>query len=211
MAYVFGNDGYEAFVTMAIALGLLLSWQLIGLTRLLFQSRSWLVIKFLGTLLIGFFWFISMGGVIMATAQNIFDPLVQAPPVNWLVVLVGTIPFLMPRIAAYRLNTDPVKALMGVLASLFSIIVLCVAVIGYFDNDAMFRDLILVLAVQLQYLMNHAINKTDYLPRSHAYATSLTRRLNLKMSIHNLDITLLIVGLPFFLPLIIISLISMLR
>ncbi|QQS19757.1 hypothetical protein IPL85_05840 [Candidatus Saccharibacteria bacterium] len=200
-AFIFGNEGYEAFVTIAIALGLLISWQLIHLAKLIFQSKDWVIVKLVGITSLVFFWFVSVATIALAISKDAFGSGVHTPSINWAVVLVGTLPFLVPRISAYRLNANTKNTIIGILASLYSIIVLYVAVIGYYDTDASYRSVILVLALQLQYLMSFVITRSNYLNQSHAYAVSLTRRLKIIDSEKGQYLILFIVGLPFILPL----------
>ncbi len=79
--------------------------------------------------------------------------------------------------------------------------VLFIAVLVFYDNEAKYKSLILILAVQLQYLMNHIITKTDYLKRSHILATHLTQRLKINGNDVGQYLIIFIVGLPFILPL----------
>lgn len=211
LAYVFGNDGYEAFVTIAIALGILISTQLLNMARLLFRARVWLVVKLFGLLALGFIWFICIASVILSISSEAFNPSLVKPTINWVIVLVGTLPFLMPRVNAYRLDAGMKKTFIGILTSLYSIIVLETAVTSYFSDASKYRNIVLVLAIQLQYLMSYAITNTNYLDRSLAFANNLTRRLRISQGKMSLYITSLIVGLPFILPLAIISYVIVLR
>lgn len=208
IAYIFGNDGYEAFATTAIALGLLLSWQLINIARLLFRSNIWLIVKFVGALMLGFFWFVAIATVISSVSSNTFSPQIPTPNVNWIVVSIGTLPFLLPRLGLYRSSTAIKTPAIGALVSLYSIMVLYIAIIGYHDSNVTYRGLLLVIAVQIQYLMSYTVIKTDYLERSHAFATNLSHRLKITGSDIGDYIHILVVGLPFLLPLGIIALVS---
>ena len=208
LSYVFGNNGYEAFITLSIALGILITWQSLQLARHLFQSKTWLIIKLLGLVLLGFFWFIVIAGVMLSVSGNAYDPTVSVPNVNWLIVIIGTGPYLLPQLSFYKIKVGFHKTATGMLTTLYSVMVLFIAALGFYNNQAKYQGLVLVLAIQLQYLMNHVIIRTDYLNRSHATATNIARRLKINGNDLGQNLTIFLVGLPFFMPLMIVLLVS---
>jgi hypothetical protein len=206
LAYVFGNNGYEAFVTLSIALGILITWQSLQLLRLLFKSHTWLILKLLGAAALGFFWFLVIGGVMLSISRDAYDPSATTPDVNWLVVLIGTVPYLLPRLGLYKTDAGFTKTAIGTVTTLYSVIVLFVAALGFYDSEARYQSLILVLAVQLQYLMNHVILNTGYLDRALAAGVQLSSQLKLGSSSFGRDLTIFLVAIPFFAPLAIVLL-----
>lgn len=208
LAYLFGNNGYEAFITISIAVGFLLTWQSFNLVPLLFKSKVWLIIKLVGLLPLAFVWFVAVAGVILSVSTNAHDPSVSTPSINWLIVILGTLPFLVPRVAIYKATAGFQKTAIGLLVSLYSIIVLYIAALGFYDNNASNKNLILVIAVQLQYLMNYLITRTNYLHRSQVLAKNLAQHLSISHKDTGDYLMILIVGLPFILPLAIVLLIS---
>jgi hypothetical protein len=212
LAYIFGNEGYEALITTAIALGFLITWQLLGLARLLFRTKAWLIIKIIGLLPIGFIWFIAVASVISSISSGIYNPAISPPSVNWFVVCIGTLPFLIPRLLGYKIKVGSKKILIGSITSIYSLMVLYIAVIGFYDNESKYRSLILVLAVQLQYIMSYTVTRTNYLNRSHDFAVNLLKRLRISSNDDaGQNIIIFIVGLPFILPLAVVLLVSSLH
>jgi hypothetical protein len=212
LAYIFGNEGYEALITTAIALGFLITWQLLVLARLLFRTKAWLIIKIIGLLPIGFIWFIAVASVISSISSGIYNPAISPPSVNWFVVCIGTLPFLIPRLLGYKIKVGSKKILIGSITSIYSLMVLYIAVIGFYDNESKYRSLILVLAVQLQYIMSYTVTRTNYLNRSHDFAVNLLKRLRISSNDDaGQNIIIFIVGLPFILPLAVVLLVSSLH
>jgi hypothetical protein len=208
IAYIFGNDGFEAFVITAIALALLMSWQVVYAIRLLFTSNHWFVIKLFGSICLLFFWFTAIMAVLFSVSSNIFTPQVSLSPINWPLVLIGTLPFLLPRISKLGSQTTMNQTIAGIVTSFYSILILYIAVIAFYANDLKYQSIVLVMVAQLQYLMSHVVVKTDYIYQSHAFAKKLTHRTHFSNNDTEHYLVLGIVGLPFLLPLAVILLIS---
>jgi hypothetical protein len=212
LAYIFGNEGYEALITTAIALGFLITWQLLVLTRLLFRTKAWLIIKIIGLLPIGLPSLFLLPSFIISPLPGIYNPAISPPSVNWFVVCIGTLPFLIPRLLGYKIKVGSKKILIGSITSIYSLMVLYIAVIGFYDNESKYRSLILVLAVQLQYIMSYTVTRTNYLNRSHDFAVNLLKRLRISSNDDaGQNIIIFIVGLPFILPLAVVLLVSSLH
>lgn len=211
LSYAFGNNGYEAFITVSIALGILISWQSVQMFSLIRRSHSWLVVKAIYALALTFFWFVIISGVILSISRGSYDSKVITPNINWLIVLIGTIPYLLPRIIHGRSDLNFNKAAVGWVTTLYSVMVLFIAVLGFHDSRSEFGSILLVLAIQLQYLMSHLAAKTSYLERSHASALKLVRKLRLERSDFGKYIIITLVGVPFIVPLVIVLFVSAIK
>lgn len=210
LAYIFGNDGYEVFITISIALGLLITWQSIQLLRINFASNNWLVIKAIYALILCSFWFIIIAGVMLSVSRDAYDPNVVVPSINWLVVCFGVLPYMLPRLL-YGTKMSFTQSVVGFVTTLYSVLVLFVAMLGFYNSTTRFGSILLVLAIQLQYLMNHLAVKTNYIEKSHVRATKWAIKLKIANSDAGKYFIVLSVGLPFIVPLLVVLAVSAIK
>lgn len=204
LSYTFGNNGYEAFITVSLALGILITWQSIKMFRLIQDSNSWMIVRAIYILALIFFWFVVLSGVILSVSSSSYDPKGITPDINWLIVLIGTIPYLLPRLISIQNDFSFNKAAVGWVTTMYSVMVLFIAVVGFYNSTSRFGNIMLVMAVQLQYLMNHLTVKTNYLERSHGSALKLVNNLHFEKSDFGKYIIIAVVGLPYIAPLAIV-------
>jgi hypothetical protein len=200
MAILFSKNGYEAFVTASVAIGILFTILYLDTIRLTFQSKVWLIVKLLCIPLFAFVWFLVVIGVMLTISRNAYMPNINVPAVNWWLILIGTLPYLLPRLNFLR-SKSPRYTLLSIITTIYSVVVFLIAAIDFNSSRSLSHNIILVLAIQLQYLMNYAVLKTNYLEKSLASANNLVARLKLAGNGFGMFIVITIVGLPFFIPL----------
>jgi len=200
LAFNYGHDGYEAFVVTLILLGLLASWQGIETARFIFASKINLIAKVFQILAVAVFWFFIIGGMMISVSPDAYGSEVRTPDVSWLTVAIGIVPFVITQLIAPREGQSSQQLLTGWVTSIFSMAVLFIAGIGYHDRQTVFAGIILVVAMQLQYLMSYLAVQSDYLKRAHTYANTVAPSSDFAATA--------IVGAPFALPLIIIVIVS---
>jgi hypothetical protein len=190
-------------------LGVLITWQLFGLAKYLFGSKTWLIVKILGLVPLAALWCLAAMTVMSMLSSSLHGPSVTPPPMNWPLVLLGTVPFLLTRLFFRGKQLDLKQQISGVVLSFYSIVMLFVAILGYYGSTTRFGGVLLVVAVQLQYIMSYVVTQTNYLSRSHDFTARL-----LGPDFAKADdsagqyVYVAIVGLPFIIPLALVLLIS---
>jgi|GEM_PF-2793851 len=215
LSYAKGNEGYEAFISTSIALWIFVTWLTLRVVRLIFARKQWWLIgKLLAALgMIGMWCMVAIAIMIVVTHQGA-DPRITVPHVHWLIVLLGVAGYLVPRFFTHQSKTPTRKIAFGWLAAIFAIVTLFLAGNAYYDSSSHFRSIILVLALQLQYIMCFVVVKTDYI----AWAEQKAKRINtftyLQVQKHpenEIYAPVLLVGLPIFLPLLVVLAMTLVR
>lgn len=211
LAYIYSKSGYEAFITVSIALGLLFTLLSISSLRLIFRSSYWLIVKLIFVPLIAFMWFMIICGVMLSVSPSAYSPNKSLPDINWWIVIIGTLPYLLPRLNLISSKQTLKHSIISMLYVLYSVMVLLIAAISFHSPNASEKNIMLILGIQLQYLMNYAVLKTNYLEKSLYFSNKTARKFN----IHNNDLgtyfVVIVVGLPFILPLAVVLIASSLR
>lgn len=201
LAILYSRNGYEAFVTVSVALGILFTLLTINTLRLTFKSKGWLIAKLLSIPLLAFIWFVVVAEVMLTISKDAYGPSVNTPNVNWRLILTGSVPYMLPRLNTLRSNSSLKYLFLSMLVTVYSVVVLLIASIDFKTSDSLSHNIILVLAIELLYLMNFAVLKTNYIDKSLTFSNNLVTKLRLVGSDFGSYIIIAIVGLPFFIPL----------
>ncbi len=211
LAYAFSKSGYEAFITVCIALGMLFTLLSLHIVKLILKGNYWQGFKLLCVPVVAFVWFLVIAGVLLSVSPSAYSADKSLPTIKWWIVLVGTLPYLMPRLNFVSAKRSLKYSFLSMLTVLYSVAILLIAAIGFHNPSAPEKNILLVIGVQLQYVMSYAVLKTNYIQKSLDFSNKLAKRLNL----HNNDlgsyIVVLTVGLPFILPLAVVMLASSAR
>jgi hypothetical protein len=208
LAYKFGNNGYEVFITICIALGLWATWLLLLSVRAVCKSKEWLLIKCINCLLLFILWLIIICAALLATSKSAYSPSVIIPQVSWGIVVLGVILYVIPRINVQSFKISAQRLMAEWLATLYAMLVLFIAVVSYFNKPVTSNAVVLVLAVQLQYLMYTLVTRTNYLQQSYQLAVKANSKWGLQHSEWGTALVIFLVGLPFSAPLVIVLLAS---
>ena len=132
------------------------------------------------------------------TSRNTLEPSINLPAVNPWVILLGIIPYLIPRLGLFKKDTSATKIGIGLVATFISIVVLFVAFIGL-TSSAHTADnrLLLVIAVQLQLVMNYVVVRTNYLEASREITIRECKKRGIYDETSQRTCILVITGLPF--------------
>lgn len=155
-------------------------------------------------------WCMLVIAIMIVVTHSGADPRAAIPHSNWFIVCFGVAGYLVPRFFTHKHNTPPQNIAFGWLAAIFAIIMLFVAGNTYYDSVSHFRNIILVLAVQLQYIMCFVMVKTDYV----AWASAVAKRVNGLKSMqpeNEIYAPVVLVGLPMFLPLFVVFALTLAR
>jgi hypothetical protein len=203
LSYAFGNDGYEAFVVTCIGLGILTARQSLELASL---KQRWLVVQIILGIMLTIVGLAVIAILFAAISPELTNPNLKLPPLNWLIVAISSLPFLFrPITQASHQNLD--KVMIHLITLIYSAIVLYGAAITYYKAESTMVGLILVLAVQMQYVMAYIVISTGYISIVQAFFANS----GLLRSESGSNLFLLIVALPFFTPMIVIMLLSAIK
>jgi hypothetical protein len=201
LSYLFGNDGHEAFLTTTLALGILMTWLSIQLIRLNFGSRQWFAVKLFALIPLSFLWFVSVSVVMLAVLPNGHESLA----VNWFVVAMSTLPYFFNRLEAVKKSRG---ISIDVAATLYSLLILYVAGLSFREGQSPLKNLLLVIAMQLQLIMAYLTISSGLLQKAHVVVNRYLKRFKMDTTDFGLLIGALVLGLPFFLPVIIVIVLS---
>jgi hypothetical protein len=211
LAYIFGNQGIEAFFAIYIATGILFSIYLGLILRSLFATRYWLIVKLLGTIILLFVWAIFVTAILMLVFEPNINPKIVIPSLNWWIISPSALAFVVqvPLKHSGKLQLELSKLVGRAVATLLTIVLMFVAFIVFAGMESHFRTLALVVAVQLQYIANYIAVETSYFQNVHAFIEGQLARRSMQAD-GRLAITsyALLMGAPFLIPLIFIIIMS---
>ncbi len=211
LAFIYGSNGYEAFVTLSIVLAIMFTWQLVQAANRIFHSKSWLIFKILALPVLMFCWFL----IVIAEMLSIFKPSVAPgvviPPIHLWLIVIGSASYFLPRNTSSVKEVSVTQLTIRAVATLFSIMTLFIAALDFYDNSSALKNVILVIAIELQYIMNYVVLKTNYLGAALNLATRITQKLHLDEGELGFYLIMFLVGLPFFAPFIAIIAIGWIR
>lgn len=98
IAFILGNDGYEAFISGLVAMGFLLCWQSVQLIRSVFGSGAWVGLKIVTPLLVLLCSLILAFAVLFALIRPYQDARIPDPTINWLIIFIGATPYIFSRV-----------------------------------------------------------------------------------------------------------------
>jgi len=207
ISFMYGVDGIEVFLALHLLTGILLAYYAFELVKLLFNSKVWLIIKLFGLVVAGFSLFFSFGIVIIpfsnveSSSSNTY-----LQTLNWGVLLIILVSYLFNRfildrkngLTSYQLSVNAVSTILslGVMFAAFSFFV---------SSESLLKNLVLVIAIELQFIANYVYTQTNYLEMVHKriIQTNFYRRLGGDLQ---LGVLVTILGLPTLLSLLIIAL-----
>jgi hypothetical protein len=132
------------------------------------------------------------------------EPKHDLAKVNAWVIIIGVIPYLIPRIGLYKREGSATKLGIGVVATFISILILFMAFIGLNNRSLGSGSLLLVIAVQLQLIMNYVIVRMNYVTASRNAIIRWCLRRDIKDESSQSALILVLSGLPFIVPMIVI-------
>lgn len=189
-SYLFGAKGLEAFYATVISLCILSTWIVIQLIKKLYSLPDALILKILVTPLPII---VLLGGWLVSLATLS----IEGESINWWIVLIGVIPFLIPRIGMYKKITRANKLSIGLLITTFSILILYMAFTGFQTNTHSYHKILLVIAVQAQLLLTYLTVQTNYLERFRTIVLNVCERLGIRKYKTQALIVICVVGLPY--------------
>lgn len=204
LSIIVGNEGVEAFYAVYIASGLLFTIFTYRLVKLVMGSAYWLALKLFAVVAAVFCWLI----IVLAVAGPIFDPTINpritVPNISWWIV-VGSVLMYFFRFWHSKTSFDQSAQMIvtGLVSSMLTILVLFIAFLSYFGIESSARTLALVFATQATFLSNYIFTQTDYIPRVHAASVA---RFGKESSLTG-KISLILIALPFILPVVVMLLI----
>ena len=210
-AYIFGNQGVEAFFATYIATGILFSIYLGLILRSLFATRYWLIVKLLGAVILLFVWAVFSAAILMLVFEPNINPKIAIPSLNWWVIVPSALALAVqiPLRRSGKLQLEINKLAGRATATLLTIVLMFMAFIVFASTESYFRTLALVVAVQLQYIANYIAVETPYFQNVHAFIEGQLAKHNMQPD-GRLAITshALLMGAPFLIPLILIAIMS---
>lgn len=201
VSLISGNQGVEAFYSVFLATGLLLTVHLLKLLKFLFISSNWWITKIFGFLFALFVWIVLTAAILVSLIGSDLNQGLETAAVKWWIVLAGTLFFasrisFREKFAVRDLN----QSFIGITSSILTIMIFFIAFLQYFSIESSNRSIVLIFAVQFLYISNFVYSETHYVK-------TVVERINRKAD-KNSDFTKLVtvtlVGLPFLLPFIVL-------
>lgn len=203
LAYFFRETGEIQFMGLLVATCLLALFHGARLSRATWQRIGWIPGRVLALGGVGAFVFMCCMSAMFTLGFAAQDGKFVVP---WYGVLLSAAVFFLPQIRQKRTPTVSTSAVQLV-AVFYTILILLLACVSYLGSGiTRFGALLLVLAVQLQFVMNYAATETSYLLLLEHRSRKVAGWFRVHDAVSVGNIALLLGAMPFFTPLCIILL-----
>lgn len=202
LAYFFHGTGEVQFMGLLVALTLLAGYHGIRLNRMLRHKTIGLPKRVLTVVSAWLFICLSWFAVAFTASYASQDAKIIVP---WLSVILYATVFFLPQIKQ-RHTSSLSKLAVQLVAVFYTVIILLFACIAYASPElSKGGAMIIVIALQLQFIMNYVLTETNYIFMLQKRARLIAEKLRSTDEVSVGNITLMIGALPFFMPLFIIA------
>ncbi len=167
VSFYSGTDGLELFLALLFLMGIILFLSVFDLLRRLFASSMWFIIKVAGLVFGLFFLFTILGMIMMPFADELYATEDSKPVINWLVLLVILISYLLNKSLLRKKVLTLQMLAIQIISAIFSTILMITAFLLFIKSETLLQSLLLVIAAELQFIMNFIYTKTNYVETTH--------------------------------------------
>ncbi|RZJ14411.1 MAG: hypothetical protein EON51_19245 [Acinetobacter sp.] len=201
LAFIYGNEGYEAFLAVCFGLLIIFIWQSYGIIAAFIRKYGKFSIL-LSLPVVVLLWVLVLPAIMGTITYD--TPGAVNHDINWMLVVLGIIPFGVQTLFSKRKNTSLTSVAVGMTVTIYSVFVVFIGAILFYDTSSSFSNIGLVIAFEFQLIMNFLIIRAGYFDRALTYANAqLAKHPHLPESVQRYYIVA-VCGAPLVIPLVII-------